>query len=902
MPSFVLDHRERFSNKHAGSVSFYQFRDSFRQPVFLERNLATVVKHHRRQTQAARSNHQTMVPPGRIQAAPGKAAIVREWDPKEILQIIDENGFSDNNPHLRIDVKAIKDRRKTFKLATPVTTPERPSKQARREVIRAICALTIWEGSGPEILVQDQVYCSITPEPNTITGERFAKIDLDEPLTVQPQDLAPKGQKGSTAIRYSMQITLQAASLSDKWPPVDLSNVPAPEMKHQETAEGGLDIFPIFVVSYSRLPHVPMKEDEALWPVKVLQDYKSYLPKLSLYVDSRWVELATPLQSLNSKKQKRKTKAKAETLGGAGENDEQEIPTPLNVETTWEIRDDLLAAHEVETTVFAGYVCPLCNNRLFAGSDIYWFHLIHSHDHFKFRITSRFPESDADEGLIRVRVRFSLKDATHGSRREEWDREPKQGPDTWTLQTHKTFLDLDQYLKADEEKHWNGKPSRKTTSNETPQSGLDLPRQQPVLRDLTRPAHLVPDLPEPRRKKFAVPSAPEGVTFFTLRVKRPLKQGELLSESDDDMDDEWAVQKHMDRIDGFKSQSLLEKRFQKRHDKHMLRENINSNLHYRDALVRFCRANSAWLREPAMRLEFAKKLASLQLESVIKVQQVFEYMQIIDAPLRRAKSDNEDKEQGEDTQRPRPEAGPLYAICAACSDPIRSIKDMVRCTNPTCTRDFHRRCPDIMDHTSARDISAWRCPMCAKQPALEVKVEGADGSAAMVVDGPARASPHLQILDNFAPDHLSSLPRGHGLGPGENTGRYRRSGQVTGTSFNPISLDGSLDDGRVQDSEADSEDMRSTPDFPVGRDKMRRQLSAGKGDADDRRRASNAEYPGEAWVSEAHRQARYLDPVAKRKNDELARRITDDNGTDWMQKRPVKEGDSTSRPRRPHEL
>lgn len=899
MPSFPLDyHQQGVYDRYTGNVSFYQFSDSCRRPTFLQRNIATVLRHHRRQTTAAKSKSLDMATPVKTKASPGRAQVAREWDPKEILKIIDECKWSDQDPHLRIDIKAIKDRRKTFKLATPLTTPERPSKQARRETIRAICALTIWEGSGPEVLVQDQVRCSITPEPNRTTGERYAKVDLDEPLTVSPQSLRPKGQNGSTAIRYSMQITLQAASLKDKWPPLEMSNVPEPGMRHQKAADGSVDVFPLFVVSYSRLPHVPTKEDEALWAITALQDYRSYLPKLSLHVDARWVDTPTPLQYFNQT-EKSKAKEHVQVRGPADATSERELPSNLNVETTWEISDDQLLAHEVEAHRFVGYVCPLCNNRSFQGTEIYWFHLIHSHDYFKFRITTRFPERDDEEGLIRVKVRMSLKDRRDKSPDKHWDKQAwdqnskkDSKKETWVLKTHKTFLDLDRYLKADEERQWNGRSQR--------ESHLGEPLRLRPPPDLTKPAHLVSDLPEPQRKKYAVPRGPDGVKFFSLRAKRPLKHGEALSESDDNIDDNWAVLKHMHRIDGFKAQTEEEKRFQKRHDKHMLKENINSNLHYRDALVRFCRKNRHWLQNPAMRFEFGKKLASLKFEGVIKVQQVFEYMQIVDAATGQAQS-NEEEEDAADDKRPlRAQPGPLYAYCAACSDAIRSVRSMLRCTNPVCTNDYHTKCLKDTELPSTADVAAWRCPQCVEQSPWEVKVEGAEDSKAPPVDEPARPrpSPDVQILDNFAPDHLSSLPRGHGLGPGESSGRYRRS---IGTAADPGSLAELRSQARVQDSEADSEDLRSTPDFPVGRDKMRLQNSAGK-DSDDGDRARHAEYPGRAWEPEGHRHARYLDPTVKRTDEELRRRITDENYSEWMQKRRVTEGDSVSRPRRPHEL
>lgn len=134
------------------------------------------------------------------------------------------------------------------------------------------------------------------------------------------------------------------------------------------------------------------------------------------------------------------------------------------------------------------------------------------------------------------------------------------------------------------------------------------------------------DLPKPRTKKFAVPP---GGHYYRSLTKRRLKEGEMLSESDDDVDESWLIQKHKETIDDFADVFGAEKTFMKRFDQHMLRENLCAQRYVPNSLIRFCRANREWLNTTDMLVEFWKQSLYLAQHGIINATHVKTCIDII---------------------------------------------------------------------------------------------------------------------------------------------------------------------------------------------------------------------------------------------------------------------------------
>ena len=279
-------------------------------------------------------------------------------------------------------------------------------------------------------------------------------------------------------------------------------------------------------------------------------------------------------------------------------------------------------------------------------------------------------------------------------------------------------FDLEAYLKGNES--WTGgKPLRRAVNSITARprlehsksSSREPSRPEHDVRAEARPADQVPEVPVDATKKiFLVPRAPPGVQFYRLKTKRPIHEGEPLSESDDDIDEEWLHQLHADTLAALPGATRVEREFLQRFDRHMLTEAPASYDHTAETLVRFCRQNRAWLRRPDVRFEFVKKTAALKLQGRLSWTTIRECKRIIDDKVAK----DEDGGEPMDVDAPaldeapeRPESPIQHHLgqCARCHEVIRHMRALQTCAFPGCPRPkYHLRCLGL----EARK-PAWVC-------------------------------------------------------------------------------------------------------------------------------------------------------------------------------------------------
>ncbi|KAL1795498.1 hypothetical protein ACET3X_005722 [Alternaria dauci] len=144
-----------------------------------------------------------------------------------------------------------------------------------------------------------------------------------------------------------------------------------------------------------------------------------------------------------------------------------------------------------------------------------------------------------------------------------------------------------------------------------------------------KPPDQVQSRPRREKKRFVVPNAPKGITFFRSISKRPLQPGEVISESDDELDEGWMYcRKHVE-IDKTKL-SDASKRFLKLYDDFMREENLQSEMHVEESIVRFAReCGPQLLHDDEVYREFRKKLDELLEEDIIS-KEVHEALKIVE--------------------------------------------------------------------------------------------------------------------------------------------------------------------------------------------------------------------------------------------------------------------------------
>ncbi|MCJ1432127.1 hypothetical protein MMC27_001483 [Xylographa pallens] len=610
-----------FQKKFMGNILLYRDLSLNRPPVFFQRNVLKFLQYHRHKREhCLRKANIPDQPIMSSSSEPGQTvktsnqSIRSSWSMGEIYNRLEKGTTGPEAPVLRIDLTAIKDRKAVYR-----NLPEqRPSlKRIRTTSVHAQCLLTIWPTASSKkedmtYLVRQSKSCVIEAGTKE-SGERTAIVTMESPFFVNFDELLIAGRKplnGYSTQMYDMQMALLPANATDPWPPMDFL-APPPKISQRMEADGPVR-FPMLLAQWRKLPQLPETSTESLLEGLAYQDGKRYKTKLSLKLEAAWSLPSSQLTSYNASRRKALSPV-------------PHLPSPVSdhdtlgpiVSVTWTFHG--LWEH-LPPLEFDGYLCPLCQRRQLASMDTYDFHLATGHDLFKFKLVSSTSSAGTRrkidvEVLVDVTDTFSVKSSNNVLDQREMN---------W--QKPQTLFDLEAFLKGDEtwmrkENKSNSRliPTRPTLGNAPSNSGDSASTETPNAIQ-SRAAEEVPDLPPPNRKKFAVPAAPPGIKFFRLTVKRPLREGEYISESDDEMDGNWLLQKHNDTIESFSDMSQSEKRFIQLYDRHMLDENLSSNLHFREALVRFCRLNRDWLRGPDMNEEFHKNAARLLMQGLISPQ------------------------------------------------------------------------------------------------------------------------------------------------------------------------------------------------------------------------------------------------------------------------------------------
>ncbi|MCJ1363884.1 hypothetical protein MMC16_002993 [Acarospora aff. strigata] len=610
----MISQAERdFRKIFTGNTTYYLDIEKHRNRSFLQRNIATVLTHHERRNESLRlrssAREVMMTEPGpkadateSHQMKPTHHSTHRgpRWSVGELCRGVNDGSISPQRAILKVEPKAL--RKKPTSASNSMTAPDLRNKKSKQPDIRCYCGLTIW---GPRSLEKDPLVkksqeCTIKTVI-TPAGEVIARIEMDEVLLVHAGELFVSVQS-STYSRmtitdsYYMEIMLLPLDSREVWPTALVKPVKGRLSPQADTTvPDQVKNDQVLVAKWTKLPACPTKG--TLLSMQAFKDRKPYKANISLEIDAAWSQSTTPLENYNTCL--RFTPA-------------DRFPTPVSepdapdstVNVIWTLGN--MPSGEQKTITLTGYLCPACQQRNFITFELLQFHLITSHDLFKFQ-TSMEERNETPGTLDIVRINVTVAD-------EYRNRAANHAKDhrvfCWERPSHP--FSLQSFLSGDE--GWVGKPDR-LRPPAVPHPILKGSRSHS--RDATSCAlqwtdpSTVPDLPSANRRKHAVPAAPPEVTFFRANTKRPLEEGEPVSESDDDVDEAWLRHKHEELIEHYSHVPASEKRFMKRYDTYMLKQDICGNAHFADALVRFCRENKKWLELPEMFREFLKNAGSL---------------------------------------------------------------------------------------------------------------------------------------------------------------------------------------------------------------------------------------------------------------------------------------------------
>ena len=234
-------HPKDTRRKYNGNIYFYSFCSLNRAPLFLQRNIRTVLQHHRHALASVRRPAQAKMKGGnyddresrRAKAQASTGPEPKKWSVQELQDILARRAFDCQSPYLRIDVTDIKDKLAQFR---DLEIPRQPiAKRMKVQSVKANCSCTIWRKANKGETVVEQVRACEIQSKTLSTGERWASVTLERPFEVPIANLQPSpGQTMSSGEgpSFSVELKLMAANLDDDWPPVALRSVPPPKNPH----------------------------------------------------------------------------------------------------------------------------------------------------------------------------------------------------------------------------------------------------------------------------------------------------------------------------------------------------------------------------------------------------------------------------------------------------------------------------------------------------------------------------------------------------------------------------------------------------------------------------------------------------------------------------------------------
>ncbi|KAF1844947.1 uncharacterized protein K460DRAFT_376497 [Cucurbitaria berberidis CBS 394.84] len=255
--------------------------------------------------------------------------------------------------------------------------------------------------------------------------------------------------------------------------------------------------------------------------------------------------------------------------------------------------------------------CPYeaegCHRRPHKSIDALRMHMDGLHNNFRHRAVQ---ERVDENGVEHWRFECEVSENRTGQRASDRADEPF---DVRVMPPPRPF-DRRQYLSEGNDDYQREARLERSTRHPGSKTAVNLPTNTRTARKLPE---CVQERPAREKKTYSVPRAPPGVTYFRSRSKRPLKEGESISESDDEVDTEWiALRKRAeDRKNNLLSDTA--RRFLNVFDRFMQDESIHADIHAGDAIVRFARGNGAWLWQEQVFQEFQTKLDELLEDDII---------------------------------------------------------------------------------------------------------------------------------------------------------------------------------------------------------------------------------------------------------------------------------------------
>ena len=275
-----------------------------------------------------------------------------------------------------------------------------------------------------------------------------------------------------------------------------------------------------------------------------------------------------------------------------------------------ETRYKLTFVYGDKTIIYTKITCPHClDQRKPANIDALRLHFDLCHDHLSYRVVNHGTDATGVQ-----RWEFECEVETYKTDQRASDRADEPF-DVLVIPRREPF-DQRAYLDKNDDGYRRAArldKSMKSTSERslhtTAITPISINKRKPPAK--IRPRAAVP------KKKYLVPKAPDGIRFFRVVSKRPLSEGEYVSESDDDVDETWIQQRKTAEKEKYSAWSEGRRMFLAAFDLFMYEEGLYSDVHAEAALIRFTQCKATWLWQNQICIEFKAKIDELRDDGII---------------------------------------------------------------------------------------------------------------------------------------------------------------------------------------------------------------------------------------------------------------------------------------------
>ncbi|KAF2182719.1 hypothetical protein K469DRAFT_218878 [Zopfia rhizophila CBS 207.26] len=547
-----------------GNILFYDYLKAKRNPTFLNRNLKRALQLHQEELEPSRSG---FVETERLDR--------KTWTfpSKEMVQKHEEQKY------FELQFKGIKPKRANGK----VNTTERSPSKKRGPLFRINVQIhvTIWDPESGEICKHLLDKDANVTGFQTARGKTFS-VGTDKEFRVQLNELLLPLDGGSwrsgIAKSYEAMISLNFKDLDDIR---DLYT-------HLHGGKSLLQDPPTRITAKWKNILNGLDEDNLI-PLSYKDGNEAKPLPFDLEVVMHCIRPRETVLAASNRRLK--------SLRG-----NQVPPPPLDTRPKLQ-RLEITYVYLKETLRRRGPVCPHCARKDFRTLDELRMHFEALHDLFKYRHKK---EKEVDGTHY---WRFECDVADHKADQRASDRAPD--PRDIKLFVPKRSFNQNKYLNEGNE-DWQKEAKLEKTrpaTSKVPSASLQTIKRK-------RPNEVVLK-PQAVRKTYKVPRAPEGVTLFRTVSKRPLVEGEWVSESDDDVDMDWIKLRKAAFTTGDSEMPEKAKVFIKEFDKFVQDERLSDDVHVGDALIRFVRLKAEWLWQEDVVGEFKKKIGELLSDKII---------------------------------------------------------------------------------------------------------------------------------------------------------------------------------------------------------------------------------------------------------------------------------------------